>query len=534
MKKLKYLLILSLIAVLAVGVLVGCQSQYEVDREHTYKITYCANGGRIKGKTERYIYLNHTVKDQNGNWRAVTPLYAPEPSAQGLIDPPTREGYKFAGWARGKVDSDGNPVMLTENNMSKRDRTDGGVYINDDGAVDFDTAREYKEYIKAQEDGTAENDEELTETERNENKSKQAIFATMRLEYYDYDRNNLWIFKADKVESDIVLVAVWERFNKFMLVNEEREGSKFEFDKAEDIEVLTDEEFVFDEADEKCGETYKKYEKRITDVAATNLLTESVLLEKYASFKDRNADYTPIRFYLDPEHTQPLTFPYEVTKNFTLIYCEEIAGKYTVVRENPGDFIEALNNNRNIYIEPIDHNSNDRVLDLTGRKLSIGTSTYSGTIIGNNFTIKGITSAITQSMAKYMPNEMNIYGGFFGDLDGAKISDLTLEYSFSFEIAIDPNDSSAKPADKMCDVCAFARTMNNTTLSNVRVNVVYTVTRSQVPGPDGEIVNDQMVYPFVDNDYDVTFNLINGWAAKAGFNNTVTSDCSIAALPSAK
>ena len=82
MNKLKHLIIVALIAMLSCGVAVGCTTDSSIPADQPHKVVFCANGGEMGGKAERYF-----------NFADKAPI---NPIAE-----PTRKHYVFKGWAHG-------------------------------------------------------------------------------------------------------------------------------------------------------------------------------------------------------------------------------------------------------------------------------------------------------------------------------------------------------------------------------------------------------------------------------------------------
>ena len=107
MNKLKHLIIVALIAMLSCGVAVGCTTDSGIPADQPHKVVFCANGGEMGGKAERYF-----------NFADKAPI---NPIAE-----PTRKHYVFKGWALGSLDADGNPVYAS----SAKYLDDGGVWYD--------------------------------------------------------------------------------------------------------------------------------------------------------------------------------------------------------------------------------------------------------------------------------------------------------------------------------------------------------------------------------------------------------------------
>ncbi len=474
MKKVKYLLFLVLAIVLAVGVLAGCSINTEVDLTGKFKVVYCGNGGELNANPERVFFIGEgrrAFNPANGN-----------PLGQAV-----RPGYKFAGWAKGKLDENGKPVLVEE---AITDKLDGGVYVNKFGAI-----RESLVYL----DQT----------------------GTVKHSYYDYDRNSLWDFGRDTVTEDICLIAVWENYNKYLIAEKNESG------EWENYDDLLGNDFVIG-----SGAVFEKYEDRLYNVQ-NNRGTQITQDDLSNAFGERVPNHTAINYYKDPECTQEITLPYVTSDRATVIYYNDVEGVYDLVG-NVKSFQEAYSGNKNIYL------LND--IDFTKEYLSFGYLEYNGEIRGNGKTLKGITVENVQSVADF--GAKNSYGGFFGQLVNAKISDLSIDMKTSFQIAIDPTnaDMGGSVNDSVCYFGLVASLMDGCIFNNVKVNVTYEITRSMVEG-EGYWVPDpkpddpnhvKWVIPKVKNNFAVTVEVFD-WAPTTDNTNvnvfddncSVTSECTL-------
>lgn len=463
MKKIKCLLLISLIAAISICVFVGCQDEFVVDREALpYKITYCANGGTLDGKTERYFFVEENV-------RAIEPSAS---SSNNILMMPSREGYKLIGWIKGKVDENGEPVLIEKQEYS----VDGGVWMNFEGAI--------------------------TEAEAVDSATGEYKDDTVSHKFYQHDdfsnESIWWDFSKDYVNENLALIAVWEPYNKYIFANRD-----FSSDSGwEDLSDLTAADFEFG------GEVHEKYRSRLHDISSEDFsITDSDI---NGSFKIDRAGYTPIRYYSDASCQNEITFPYIANSEdkVTVIYYKDIKGQYTVINEkgNPADnFMNAVLKNEDIYV--------DVNIDMNGKTNSLTAAKYTGTILGNFHVIDNLTSQVSQSYVGTRTE--NTYGGLFDELDGANISNLTINCSLVFYIAVDPADPrNGKPLDAMCEVGAFCKSMKNTTLKNVDFTIHYIVDRSEVA--IGAVLNqDTGLLEDVNgpNDYKVEVK-VSEWTAK--------------------
>ncbi len=460
MKKVKYLLFLMLAVILSVGVLAGCSVDTDVDLSGKFKVIYCGNGGELNANPERVFMIGE-------GRRAFNPEYG-DPLGQAV-----RPGYKFAGWAKGKLDENGKPV-LTENPMT--DDLDGGVYINKFGAI-----RESLVYLDTT--GTVEHG------------------------YYDYDRNSLWDFGKETVTEDMCLIAVWERYNKYLIAEKNDNG---EWENYDDL--------LSDEFEVGSGAVYEKYEDRLYDVQ-NNRGRQIGEDEMNNSFKERVPGHTVLNYYKDPECTQVITLPYVTSDKVNVIYYKEIEGAYDLVG-NVKAFRSAFAGNRNIYI------LND--IDFTKEILNFGNVVYNGEIKGNGYTLKGIEVKNVQRIAAL--GAKNSYGGLFGKLINTKISDLTINMKTSFQIAVNP-EGNGSANDEICYLGLVASLMDGCVVNNVDINVEYEITRSLVDDVENAYYDkelNQYVYPQIKNDFAVDVE-VSDWAPNTANTNVNVFDdnCSV-------
>ncbi len=477
MKKLKYLLFLVLAAIAAVGVLAGCSSDYVSDADTgvtPYTLTYCANGGLlttgIKG-----------ISKYEAIFRVMDGVQAFDPSVDtNIVAEPSRPGYIFMGWAKGKVDEEGKPALLDE---PLNGTLDGSIHVNKFGSLGPDIT-----------DKT----------------------GTERICYYDYDRNDLWDFSKDKVTENTCLVAVWENYNKYIIAQRDDSGEWEDYD-----DVLAD-DFVLGE-----GPVYEKYADRFVNARGTGI-TESALKEAY---QNARPNHTALKFYKDEACTEEITFPFIVNDLVTIIYYKEVEyeGIFELV-SNARDFNSAISNGKNIYlmgdIEDVKSNNGDYSANMGNMCKSA--KPYTGEIRGNGYSITGVMTAVDQVISER--GSFNKYGGFFGELKGAQIYDLNIEYTTRFTIGVDPTNalSGASSNDSECHFGLFASVMNGCVFHNVKVNVKYEVVRSIVDGESYVGPDGKLVVPQVPNTYDVDVKVYN-WAPRSinQMDDTYNSDITI-------
>lgn len=468
MKKIKCLLMVSLIVILAMGVFTACTEAGDVDREvYPHLVTYCANGGDLNGKTERYLYMQDEV-------------HAIEPSSSdtAMVRQPTYAGYKFLGWAKGKVDENGNPVLLD----SPKYRLDGGVWMTDDGAVTAEVAKSDSSSV---------------------------------LKYYDYDAEDLWDFNNDIVTENVVLVAVWGEYSKFIFAN--KDG-----DAWEDLSDLV--AGNVGESDPR----YEGYQARLYDVTGSSG-TKISIADITNAYAKQFANRTAIRYYADPDMTkQVVGNKYEVTSTITVVYCLDIEGDYTIVT-SASDFKNALTDNENIYL--------DANLDMSATVLSMDFRTYTGSIEGANHKLTCFAKTEddtwkTISQAACAQGEQNTYGAFLGALSNSTISNLNIEMTVTFQICVNPDpEGDSKQGevgterDAKCYLGFFAKSMSGCTLKNVNVSVEYEITRSTYIKTT-EYVDGKPTDIYEENAFEVDV-IVGDWQAIESADNVIGDDCSI-------
>lgn len=455
MRKFKYLLLILLVAMLTVGTMAACSRDVQWDLSDTpILITYCANGGVFGNVSEQYEYVK-------------ADSFAPGPDNSGVVNP-TRAGYRFVGWAKGGVNEEGKPVLLAEPKYP----ADGGVYTNRFGALTQSQA----------------------ETESTNKPYKH--------EYYDYDQDDLWNFEKDIVKKNVVLVAVWAEYDKFIIADKDENG-----------------DWVNYEDFDKDSDLYNEYEENslLHNVTSNN---GSRIEESQAknAYKSDRPDNTLIKFYYDEECKNEVSWPYFIEPGkLTVLYYEELDDVYDIVNSTAG-FQNALLLGNNMYIV--------EDLDFTDVAYTVHANTYSGKIVGNNHKISNVKVTVTQTRVEV--GKQSIYGGFFGDLNETQISDLDIEVRVNFVIAVDPyNNRVGSIRDAICYVGMFAKSMSHCSVTNVRFTAEYEVTRSKVSGdlyidPEtGKLVSDQY-----DNDYKVDV-VISDWQSRPSASTIVYDDCDI-------
>ena len=475
MKKLKLLLTLAVVAILAAGVLVGCTTQFEIDPNETpHKVTYCSNGGTIEKKTELYFY-----HPEGG--------LINEPTTDGIVENAVRVGYSLVGWAKADVNPDGTPVLLDEPLYPH----DGGVWMSQDGAISED---QFAEAGK--------------------------LGYTLEKKYYSYDERNLFDFSGAYATEDVVLVAVWGMYNRFMVVDKDENGDWVDF--SELYAVNGDEVTNIVTTDEAILE---KYKGNLTDISnATGVINRKQLVDNV--YNVVREGYTAIRYFLDEACTVELTFPYTATKPLTPIYYTELEGEYSIVT-NAKQFSDAVKADANIYL------LND--IDFDGATVD-NSRKYTAIFDGNNKKLTNISVTVQQTVCK--EGAQNVYGGLFGTVDGATIKNVEIDIAVTFEIGVDPAEGNygmytpfedqGTERDAVCYVGMLAGALKGEySISGVTINAAYAITRSII---DGDMVFDDesgdWITDMFENEYEVTVNFAD-WQGIDVENDDKITDSSV-------
>ena len=168
------------------------------------------------------------------------------------------------------------------------------------------------------------------------------------------------------------------------------------------------------------------------------------------------------------------------------VYLQLIEGQYSVVK-TAKQFKNALSRNQNIYLyNDIDFDEDE-----------INFNNYSGTILGNGFTVSNFTIGYDDSRTglKGELDDLNgssnhLYVSLFFSLDNAVIKDITFKDAI---VDIDTRNSQIK----YLVFAPLAITMNNTVLENVNFSGSFDITR--IPECEKIIVTDKFCYQELEN-----------------------------------
>lgn len=468
MKKLKLLLTLAVVAILATGVLVGCSAKFEIDPAVTpHKVTYCANGGHMGEASEVYYYYQDNA-----------PIIAPMSS--GTVKNAVHKEFTLLGWVKAELNPDGTP-KLRETPVSEND---GGILV-------------------CEEDGPFADTEDVISLE-------DRLGHKYKRWYYSYDMSDgFYDFAGGRVGENLVLVAVWGVYNQFFVVPKDAEGNWVDFS---DLYALDENNAVTDKVT-KEEEILARYSGNLTAItnAQNEIKNKGNVDPSYKNVRDGN---TVLNYYLDEECTVELTFPHQAQRPLTPIYYKEIEGVYDLVTDFSG-FRDAVRANRNIYL------MND--IDFAGKNVDFNTREYRGTIKGNGNKLNNISVTIQQTVC--MEGEENVYGGLFGVLNGATIKDVEINIAITFEIGVDPagegnygqytpiNDQGTE-RDAVCYVGMLAGSIEGEcVISGVVINATCAETRSTIMGKVNYDENKQPIPEMFENEYEVEVEF-GGWQGK--------------------
>ncbi len=473
MKRFKYLLILSLVAVLLGGVMIGCTSKYEVDRENYYQITYCANGGTIVDgqveKAEKKIYI---AKSRNAH--IPNPGFSTNIYRQSILGGAKPAGETvFVGWAVAKTNENGDPLLI---DAPQNERYDGGVSLNGDGNAVLDTATGMDKPVGEK-------------------------------KYYDYIDDNgeykLWNFDTDRISGDLVLVAVWTERSYYIVADKTgNEWEDFSWTQREDLSSSSPE--------------FTQYKDRLVLIEDTNNQIERRdILAKYNELKNKDGvKFTAIDFYSDRDCTSESLISSRFTVNsqdtlVQVIYYTEIEGDYDIVT-SMSQLREAITKSRNVYLK--------NNIDGSTTKSQLNNANYKGTIKGNGHTITYYPNESTLVQQRVTDNtKLNSYTAFLGNIEDSDVSDLTLNIvNALFVIGENPDeaggdDEKLVEINSKCYVGAFAKTIKNCKFNNVHIALEVRVQRTTSIAFPWQDPDTGAYLPDVNN-YDVTVTT-RAWAA---------------------
>ncbi len=168
------------------------------------------------------------------------------------------------------------------------------------------------------------------------------------------------------------------------------------------------------------------------------------------------------------------------------VYLDLIEGDYTVVK-TANQFRNALSRGQNIYLyNDIDFDEDE-----------INFSSYSGTILGNGYTVSNFTIGYDDSRTG-LKGELDdltgaanhLYVSLFFELKGATIKDLTFKDAI---VDIDTRNTQIK----YLVFAPLAITANNTTLENVNFTGKFDITK--IPECEKIIITDKFCYQELEN-----------------------------------
>ena len=168
------------------------------------------------------------------------------------------------------------------------------------------------------------------------------------------------------------------------------------------------------------------------------------------------------------------------------VYLDLIEGEYTVVK-TARQFKNALSRNQNIYLfNDIDYDEDE-----------INFESYSGTILGNGYTVSNFTIGYDDSRTG-LKGELDdltgasnhLYVSLFFKLENAVIKDITFKDAI---VDIDTRNSQIK----YLLFAPLAVTLNNTVLENVNFTGTFDITR--IPECEKIIITDKFCYQELEN-----------------------------------
>lgn len=180
--------------------------------------------------------------------------------------------------------------------------------------------------------------------------------------------------------------------------------------------------------------------------------------------------YTFLQYYADKECTTVFdwtkTHEYNDKQNVN-VYAGWLEGRY-IVASKASD-LKTINNNTNIYL------LND--IDCTGQTITMNATEYSGTIIGNGYTISNMTIEYKQVGVG------SVNFALFRKIDGATMSNVTFDrIKLSVKVGAGTN----------VYIGVFATEIKNATLTNVAItNSTMTVTKDNAFGGN---INKSILY----------------------------------------
>lgn len=373
----------SLIAGIAAGCSIGESTPHDAanDKGMMASVTYYANGGTFSDNAICY----KTMYFVPGN-----PIYnigvdEHPVGGSGTAVSITRTNMNFAGWVWATVDANGNPTLLE---------------MTEDGEVTDNV-------LEMRENGTA-----LMVGENGRELSEQQKHFTAQIpenpEEWDFAFEN----ERPKLEKGEhrYLVAAWEPdvVLEYVLVSDE--AVTFEFPKADDPETEEDESLQYEEVALNSGDV---------------IVTADFGIAGYVTLRPNTAIATPVSnhsyiyLYWDEECTKPATSTYgnRVQRpqdgSNAKIYVKYMPGTWTAVAESSHvrNMFNTLGSTNYYVVDDV---------DCSSLSLTLGSKTFSGTILGNGYTLSNLKfTASVNNGAK-----VSIFGSIAST---AVIKDLTIK-----------------------------------------------------------------------------------------------------------
>lgn len=222
-----------------------------------------------------------------------------------------------------------------------------------------------------------------------------------------YEYGDYWDFQVMRFDSD------WDYIKDQVVITEENE-------------ILTYTLTLYAEWREKCFYTIHG-----GDEPVLVYVEDGGIIEK-PNLPPEKEGYSLVGYFADPECTQPFVFglPHpgtvdpETGRRGVDIYTKWMEGSFTAVTD-ASEFKTALRSNQNIIL------MND--IEFAEGELFNYIPTYSGTILGNNYTVRGAVLDIQQQ--RVLGATEYAYG-MIGALQNATVKDLTLDITVKVELGL--------------------------------------------------------------------------------------------------
>ena len=222
-----------------------------------------------------------------------------------------------------------------------------------------------------------------------------------------YEYGDYWDFQVMRFDSD------WDYIKDQVVITEENE-------------ILTYTLTLYAEWREKCFYTIHG-----GDEPVLVYVEDGGIIEK-PNLPPEKEGYSLVGYFADPECTQPFVFglPHpgtvdpETGRRGVDIYTKWMEGSFTAVTD-ASEFKTALRSNQNIIL------MND--IEFAEGELFNYIPTYSGTILGNNYTVR---CAVLDIQQQRVVGATEYAYGMIGALQNATVKDLTLDITVKVELGL--------------------------------------------------------------------------------------------------